>query len=145
MNAVVTAPKKTICSKCKAISDEVRKPVGSACDNVMLTKRMGKRQIGTAWVQVPVVDEEACEGTYDLTNGEKFKGQFGYSKSMKKNMQKHGVTSLEEYREIRKKARRERAKITAKKHSDAKAGRVSKPKGAPQTKGKKGQPAAQAA
>ena len=62
------------------------------------------------------------------SNGQLFKEQFHYSKSMKRNMLQHGLAptsdSLADYRDIRKKARKERAIVKKGKHKTALAGRV---------------------
>lgn len=52
----------------------------------------------------------ACKGKLVLTNGQVFKERYGFSKTMKRNMQKHdidpfGSGSIQAYREIRKKAK----------------------------------------
>jgi hypothetical protein len=66
------------------------------------------------------------------TGGQLFKEKFGYSKSMKKNMQKHGLDpmaysdSINEYRAIRKKRRKEAQALRQKKHELAKAQRGNK-------------------
>lgn len=66
------------------------------------------------------------------TSGQRFKDLYGYSKTMKKNMRKHGLNpqvfsdSVNEYRDIRKKRKKEQAKETKAKHDRARAGKKEK-------------------
>lgn len=65
----------------------------------------------------------------EKSKGQLFKEKVGYSKTMKRLMTKHGVTSLEEYRAIRKRKKKAQRVVVAGKHSMAKANRGKKSTG----------------
>lgn len=56
-----------------------------------------------------------------VSKGQLFKAQHGYSKTMKRNMHKHGVTTVEEYKVVRKKRKQAERKIQQDKHSKSTA------------------------
>lgn len=68
--------------------------------------------------EVPVVPKKS--------KGQIFKEKHGYSKTMKRNMKKAGVTSIEDYRKIRKERKKVQSQIAKRKHSVASAQRDSK-------------------
>lgn len=74
------------------------------------------------------------------SGGQLFKEKFGYSKSMKRNMQNHGVSTVEEYREIRKERQKkedaaERKKYEASASFRRNSGKARKSKHKGRTKG----------
>lgn len=62
----------------------------------------------------------------EKSNGAIFKEKNGYSKSMKRSMQKHGSNSLEEYRGICKERRKKQRTIEKSKRATAQANKKSK-------------------
>lgn len=92
MNVVTI--QRTKCSGCGHISTE--RKVGDICEKPVETISLGTKE---------------CNGIYSLTNGEKFKQQFGYSKSMKRNMKRNNVQTVEEYRKLRASKRKANKKV----------------------------------
>jgi hypothetical protein len=60
------------------------------------------------------------------SNGQLFKEKVGYSKTMKRNMAKHGVETPEDYRKIRKARKKRERAVQAEKHRTAKLNRGKK-------------------
>ena len=113
MNA--NAVPRTMCSNCKFISENMR-PL-NYCE------RKVKGNDG---------NQVICGGTYHVTNGFLFKAKHSYSKTLKRNMKKHGLDPMEfsdsirAYKEIRKKRKQAQSLVRKDKHSTAKAQRGSK-------------------
>ena len=75
-----------------------------------------------------------------LTKGEKFKKQFGYSRTFRRLMNKHNVSNPEDYKKIRKERKKKEKKKRQKKREDSRLymrtkGKVRKSKHKKRTKG----------
>lgn len=86
-----------ICNRCShIIVTKDPESVPLSCERRIDTKSMGTL---------------ICNGHYALTKGTKFKQQFGFSKTMKRNMKKRGVATVEEYRRLRAQDRKSRKRL----------------------------------
>ena len=116
MNAIIAVSSVTM-TKCDSCGHVVPNGlVGEPCKQSIETISMGRRD---------------CEGRIILTNGEKFKRQYGYSKTHKRNMSKQGLNpsskeDQDSFKELRRERKRKLRSLQKNRHETKRAQRSSK-------------------
>lgn len=111
------SPKRLRCNRCGALSTTEFLSVGSTCREKIYDKE------GKAF---------PCNGEFGLTKGQIFKDRYGYSRTLYRNMRRNGLDinnfsdSINAYKAIRKKRKKQIKTIQRAKHATAAAKRGEK-------------------